>query len=128
VPSPADCPGLATNTVEWGDASALLWHDTHRMSSKAIGKGQRRRRLVHAAMDAYLDWGDECTAVSDAYRCWAEAGEADTATAWRAYEVALDREERASVVYADLVEHVGGLTAPERKPSTGLAVSGEALR
>jgi hypothetical protein len=98
------------------------------MSSRTIGKGQRRRRLVHAAMDAYLDWRDECTAVSDAYRDWAGAREPHAAMAWRAYEDALDREERASLVYADLVGHVGGLTTPDRKPSPDLAASEEALR
>jgi hypothetical protein len=97
------------------------------MSSRAIGKGQRRRRLVHAAMDAYLDWRDECSAVSDAYRDWADAREPDAAMAWRAYEDALDREERASVAYADLIGHVGGLTTPDRNPSTDLAASGESL-
>jgi hypothetical protein len=97
------------------------------MTTKAIGKGQRRRRLVHAAMDAYLDWRDECTAVSDAYRRWTEAGEADTAMAWRAYEVALDREERASVLYAGSIEQVGGVT-PNRAPPKDLADSREALR
>jgi hypothetical protein len=98
------------------------------MSSKAIGKGQRRRRVVYAAMDAYLDWRDECSAVSDAYRDWADAREPDAAMAWRAYEDALDREERASLVYADLVGHVRGLTPPAGNPPTDLATSGQALR
>jgi hypothetical protein len=87
------------------------------MTSKAIGKGPRRRRLVDAAMGAYLDWRDECTAVTDAYRRWADAGEGDAAIAWSAYEVALDREERTSLLYADRIERLGGLAATERGPS-----------
>jgi hypothetical protein len=98
------------------------------MTSKAIGKAPRRRQLVHAAMDAYLDWRDECAAVSDAYRWWADSGGAHAVMAWRAYEVALDREERASLLYADLIERVDGRTTPERTRSTDLAASGEALR
>jgi hypothetical protein len=53
------------------------------MTSKAILMRPRRRLLVNAAMDAYLDWRDECVAVSEAYRRWADAGEADAAPAWR---------------------------------------------
>jgi hypothetical protein len=90
------------------------------MTSNAILETPRRRRLVTAAMDAYLDWRDECAGVSDAYRLWADADEADVASAWWAYEAALDREERASSVYDEAVQRIGDLAAPESE--------GEAMR
>jgi hypothetical protein len=94
------------------------------MTSMQITKKSQRQRLVHAAMDAYLDWRDECAAVSDAYRRWADAREAEAEPAWHAYEAALDREEHASVLYAHLIQHVGelGRTSPK------LVMSGEGHR
>jgi hypothetical protein len=79
-------------------------------------------------MDSYLDWRDECAAVSDAYRRWADASEVDATLAWRAYEAALDREEYASALYAGLIQRVGDLGAPDRERGARLAASGEALR
>jgi hypothetical protein len=70
-------------------------------------------------MDAYLDWRDECAAVSDAYRRWADAGDGDIASAWRAYEAALDREEHASALYDEVVQRIGDLGAPESAIRTG---------
>jgi hypothetical protein len=83
------------------------------MISNEILETPRRRRMVNAAMDAYLDWRDECAGVSDAYRLWADADEADVAPAWWAYEAALDREERASSLYDEAVQRIGDLAAPE---------------
>jgi hypothetical protein len=87
------------------------------MTSRTIAKTPRRGRLVQAAMDAYLEWRDECAAVSDAYRRWADAGEAAAAPAWRAYEAALDREQQASLRYAELIQRVGDLAARNREPA-----------
>jgi hypothetical protein len=98
------------------------------MTSEASVKGPARRRLVGAAMDAYLAWRDECGATSHAYRRWADAVEADAAMAWRAYEAALDREEQASVVYADLIQRVVDFDTPDRELGADLAAAGEALR
>jgi hypothetical protein len=75
----------------------------------------RRERLVHAAVDAYLNWRDECTAVSAAYRRWADADGADAELAWREYEAALGCEQRASSVYADLVQSVGEPAATDHE-------------
>jgi hypothetical protein len=83
------------------------------MTPKATLETPRRRRLVNAAMDAYLDWRDQCAAVSGAYRRWADSGEAGVASAWRAYETALDREEHASARYDEVVRRIGDLGAPE---------------
>jgi hypothetical protein len=98
------------------------------MPSKAIGKRPRRRRLVQAATDAYLDWRDQCHAVSDAYRCWADGREDDAALAWEAYEDALDREQQAAVLYAEQVKHLADLDTPDGELGARLAVSGEVLR
>ena len=35
---------------------------------------------------------------------------------WRAYEAALDREERASALYAEQISHVGELVRADRIP------------
>jgi hypothetical protein len=86
------------------------------MTSTQIIKRSQRQRLVHAAMDAYLRWRDECDAVSDAYRRWADVREPEAEPAWRAYEAALDREERASALYAEQISHVGELVRADRIP------------
>ena len=86
------------------------------MTSSQIIKRSQRQRMVHAAMDAYLRWRDECDAVSDAYRRWADKREPEAEPAWRAYEAALDREEHASALYAEVINHVGELAAADRMP------------
>ena len=62
----------------------------------------QHRRLVDEVMVAYVDWREECIGVSDAYRGWAAAEPPETAFAFAVYVAALDREERASQVYAGL--------------------------
>jgi hypothetical protein len=74
-------------------------------------------------MDAYLDWREECFAVSDAYGWWAAAGPADAGLAFRGYVAALDREERASEVYADLILRVGDVIPADGEPAARLAAS-----
>jgi hypothetical protein len=76
------------------------------------------KQLVDEAMDAYVDWREECAGVWDAYERWAHAPRVDAAGAFSAYRAALDREECASHAYADLLvhttvgkSHVGGLFA-----------------
>jgi hypothetical protein len=73
----------------------------------------QRRRLVDEVMDAYVDWREECIAVSDAYGGWAAAEASDAALAFGAYVAALDIEERASQVYADLIGRAGDLVRTE---------------
>jgi hypothetical protein len=79
-------------------------------------------------MDAYLGWRDECKAVWDAYGSWTDAGEAEAAFAFRTYAAALDREERASELYAGLIRHAGELLVPERELRAGLATSQQGRR
>jgi hypothetical protein len=59
---------------------------------------------VDRAMDAYVQWRNECIAVRNAYGLWAAASATNVAHAFHAYEVALDREEIASERYAALIQ------------------------
>jgi hypothetical protein len=93
------------------------------MTSIPLGTKRQRKRLVDEAMQAYVDWREECIAVWDAYGCWAAAGGTDAALAFVAYTAALDREERASEIYADLIRRVGDLVMAHREPATDLAAS-----
>jgi hypothetical protein len=63
----------------------------------------QRRRLVDDAMDAYVEWRQQCNAVWLAYSRWAGARKSEVAHWYAAYSVALDREERASERYARLI-------------------------
>jgi hypothetical protein len=59
--------------------------------------------LLDAAHDAYADWRDESSAVAQLYTRWSEATANQRAFAFAAYTAALEREERAAQVYADMV-------------------------
>jgi hypothetical protein len=63
-------------------------------------KALARTTLIDDAVDAYVEWQEECLFVWDAYRHWARAPRADASLAYAAYAAALDREERASAYYA----------------------------
>jgi hypothetical protein len=65
-------------------------------------KRQVDKQLVDEAIEAYVDWREECAAVWDAFDRWARARGVDAAAAFSAYRAALDREECASHAYADL--------------------------
>jgi hypothetical protein len=67
--------------------------------------------MIDEAMDAYVEWREECLRVWDADRRWLSAERADAALAFRAYLAALDREERAAEVYADLMSGLDQLVA-----------------
>jgi hypothetical protein len=62
-----------------------------------------RHRLMDDVMDAYVAWHEECASVEAAYRAWTCAPEPAATGAFWGYRAALDREERASDVYAELV-------------------------
>jgi hypothetical protein len=66
------------------------------------------KQRVDEAMEAYVDWREECAEVWDAYERWARAPKIDDAGAFAAYRAALDREESASHAYADLLSIAGG--------------------
>jgi hypothetical protein len=70
--------------------------------------------MIDEAMDAYVDWREECIRVWDAYQRWRSAARADAALAFPAYVAALDREERASEVYARLMRQLDVLVSKPR--------------
>lgn len=65
-------------------------------------KRQGHEQLLDEAVDAYVDWREESAEVWDAYERWRHAPAADDALAL-AYCAAVDREELASHVYAELM-------------------------
>ena len=70
-------------------------------------EAQVDKQLVDEAIEAYIDWREECAAVWDAFDRWASAPGVAAATAFSAYRAALDREECASHAYADLLARIG---------------------
>jgi hypothetical protein len=78
---------------------------------------QLDRTLVDRMVEAYVDWREECVGVWGAYERWSSAPVPDRPVAFSAYRAALEREEHASRVYADLITW---LAAPEQRP-TGIA-------
>jgi hypothetical protein len=69
-----------------------------------------KAELADALIDLYVDWREECAAVRAAYQRWNDTAKDQRATAFAAYREALDREERASDVYAELVGRVARAT------------------
>ena len=67
---------------------------------------QVRPELIDVMMDMYVDWREECIALRKAYERWSSVRLAERKLAFAAYRAALDREDRASAVYADLVKSV----------------------
>jgi hypothetical protein len=61
-----------------------------------------RDSLIDQLLEAYLEWCEESAAVGSAYRRWSLASADDASARFAAYVAALDREERASDVYARL--------------------------
>ena len=76
------------------------------MTSIPIAMNRQRRRLVNEALAAYLEWREECSAVSLAYSRWASADASEASFSYAAYAAALEREERASELYAGVVADV----------------------
>jgi hypothetical protein len=75
------------------------------------------RGLVDRIVEAYVDRREECGVVRGAYERWSSAPMSDRPFAFFACGAALEREEHASQVYADLITR---LAAPEQRP-TGIA-------
>lgn len=81
---------------------------------------QRHEQVSDEALDAYVDWREECTEVWDAYERWRRASPADAPLAFSAYCAAIDREERASHVYAEVVTRT---VAPGQHCPSGTVLS-----
>ena len=73
------------------------------------------KKRVDEAIDAWVDWQEERAHVWDAYARWESAENGDASLAFSAYRAALDREERASRVYAALVAQIT-VAAREQEP------------
>jgi hypothetical protein len=84
----------------------------------------QHRTVLDEAMDAYVDWREECIAVSDAYAGWTAAEATDAELAFAVYVAALDREERASQVYGSTIRRVRDLVTADGEPEAELAAAG----
>ncbi|HSO97528.1 MAG TPA: hypothetical protein VLP43_01145 [Solirubrobacteraceae bacterium] len=62
------------------------------------------RARCDALSDALADWREESAAVRAAYEQWSGTQSKDAGLAYAAYAAALEREERASHVLAEVVE------------------------
>jgi hypothetical protein len=87
-------------------------------------KQWHRRRLMKKAMDAYLSWREQCIMVRVAYSHWEVSRASDSALRYEAYSAALDREERASQLYASLTRRVGRAVVVDFEPITGAFAAG----
>lgn len=67
------------------------------------GRMASRSSLVDAALEGYLAWRVESTAVAASYHDWTRAPRDARAGAFRAYVAALDREEHAASAYQRLL-------------------------
>ena len=83
-------------------------------------KRQSHEQLLDEAADAYVDWREESAEVWDAYERWRRAPAAEAPFAFSAYRAAVDREERASHVYAQLMTRAA---APQDHCLSGTALS-----
>ena len=75
--------------------------------------------VIDDVMDAYVEWREECAAVEYAYLRWTIAPPTDGALAFAAYVAAVDREDRASTAYAEVIQRAAAMR--ERVPPARLA-------
>ena len=83
------------------------------MFPKLIKRRQVAEAPVEDAMEAYAHWRQECMLVGDAYGRWAGAPAPDARLAFAAYVAALDREEQAEKLYANLIGQASRPVADE---------------
>jgi hypothetical protein len=65
-----------------------------------------RDRLIDAYTESYVEWREECADLHGAYQRWAVSVPRDRDLAFLAYRAALDREEKAALVYELNVEQL----------------------
>jgi hypothetical protein len=82
---------------------------------------RQRRQPVQEATQAYIDWRRQCLAVWDTYDTWKAASATEAALAFEEYTVALEREELASEVYADLIRRAGDVVHSHSMPPADIA-------
>lgn len=81
------------------------------MSTYATQVDRQRRLMVGDVMSAYVRWREASAHVWDADRRWRDATQADVDLAFRAYNAALEREQDACEIYAQLITELGHLKA-----------------
>jgi hypothetical protein len=62
--------------------------------------------LLHEFVKASKRWREECAALRASYDRWRDAEPHGEPFAYAAYAAALDREERAAVVYRDCADRI----------------------
>jgi len=77
-------------------------------------------QLIDRLMEMYVEWREECAGLWAAYERWSKGTVANRALAHAAYTAALDREEWACRVYADLTVRVASRTAARSPGSESL--------
>jgi hypothetical protein len=118
-----------TVVERWSRPKLAAAHERQtEMTSFPRGTACQRQGPVDEAMQAYVDWRMECIAVWETYGRWTAASAADAALAFGAYTAALEREERACEVYADLIRLPGDSAATDCRNVTDLAASRERHR
>ena len=64
---------------------------------------RRQKLIVDRLIEAYVSWRETCLRVSEAYADWTSESGIRATVGFGSYMAALDREEDAAEVYADLV-------------------------
>lgn len=65
-----------------------------------------RNRLIDSYIESYVEWREGCADLHSAYRRWALSEPRDRDLAFLAYRAALDREEKAALVYEHVAEQL----------------------
>jgi hypothetical protein len=66
--------------------------------------------LVDGMLSAYVDWRGACRTLDAAYEAWGSGTGAHAALAFSRYSAALDQEESAAALYAELTRQVRRLS------------------
>jgi hypothetical protein len=74
-----------------------------------------RDKLIDRVMEAYVDWRQESAQVGFAYGRWTMARTTDPEGAFAVYAAALDREELASISYAQVIRRTTVLFERDRR-------------
>ena len=69
--------------------------------------------LVDTLIEAYVSWRETCLRVSDAYRSWTTGPCRGAPSAFNAYMVELDWEQRAAETYAEMVQWADQLVSSQ---------------
>jgi hypothetical protein len=113
--------------VVLGEGSPGTERYTSRMTHATDSFDDSVQRLrVDAAMDGYVGWREACAGVHHAYDGWRNAARDGAGRAFGSYMSALDREERASQIYARLMTAIApaGAQDVEAQATTELPLGG----